>query len=97
MSPTTAEPPRAVESYRAARDRLLALRTDYDAARTTFTWPDVGASFNWAVDWFDVIARGNHRAALTILGADGSRVERSFDEMATRSDQVAAWLSALRH
>ena len=83
----------SITQYRAARDELLRLRDDRDAA-AAFTWPDVGERFNWAVDWFDAIARGNDRPALVILGADGSRVEKSFDELATRSDQLAAWLRA---
>ncbi|MDP9026746.1 MAG: AMP-binding protein, partial [Actinomycetota bacterium] len=89
MSPTP------FENYRAARDLLVADRTDYTAAVADFRWPEVGERFNWAVDWFDAIARGNDRPALIVVGADGSRTVRSFDEMASRSDQVAAWLSSL--
>jgi acetyl-CoA synthetase len=80
------------ENYRAARDLLVAQRTDYASAVADFSWPEVGPTFSWAVDWFDVIARGNDRPALIVVGADGSRTVRSFDEMASRSDQVAAWL-----
>ncbi len=82
----------SITNYRAARDLLLRLREDRDGALERFEWPDVGERFNWAVDWFDDIARGNHRPALVIAAADGSRVQRSFDELATRSDQLAAWL-----
>jgi acetyl-CoA synthetase len=89
MSPST------FDSYRAARDLLLAERSDYATAVADFRWPDVGDRFNWAVDWFDAIARGNGRPALIVVGADGSRTVRSFDEMASRSDQLAAWLSSL--
>ena len=81
------------ESYRAARDLLLDLREDPDRARAEFTWPDVGDTFNWAVDWFDAVARGNDKPALVIVEEDGSSTERSFDEMAVASDQVAAWLA----
>ncbi|MDX6300777.1 MAG: acetyl-CoA synthetase, partial [Nocardioidaceae bacterium] len=80
------------ESYRAARDLLLELREDPDEAHRRFEWPDVGERFSWAVDWFDAIARGNHKPALVIVEEDGSSLERSFDEMARCSDQVAAWL-----
>jgi acetyl-CoA synthetase len=90
MSPAT-----SVENYRAARDLLVAERTDYASAVSEFRWPDVGETFNWAVDWFDAVARGNERPALIVVGSDGSRTVRSFDEMASRSDQVAAWLSTL--
>ena len=82
----------SITNYRAARDLLLRLREDRDGALERFQWPDVGETFNWAVDWFDEIARGNHRPALVIAAADGSRVQRTFDELATRSDQLAAWL-----
>jgi acetyl-CoA synthetase len=83
----------ATDAYRAARDLLLDLREDPDRARERFDWPDVGDRFCWAVDWFDAIARGNHRTALLIVEEDGTSTERSFDEMATRSDRVASWLA----
>ncbi len=88
LSPTT-----AIDHYRAARDQLLADRSDYARAVANFRWPELGERFNWAVDWFDEIARGNDRDALIVARSDGSRVRRSFDELATRSDQVAAWLA----
>ncbi|HEU0205821.1 MAG TPA: AMP-binding protein [Pseudolysinimonas sp.] len=90
MSPNT-----TFESYRAARDLLVAQRTDWAAASAQFQWPELGERFNWAVDWFDAIARSNDRPALIVAGSDGSRTVRSFDEMASRSDQVAAWLRGL--
>ncbi len=83
----------ATESYRTARDLLLSLRGEPERARTEFSWPDVGPEFNWAVDWFDAVARGNDRPALVILEQDGSSEERTYDEMARRSDQVASWLA----
>jgi acetyl-CoA synthetase len=82
-----------IGAYRAARDRLIELREDRDAAVSGFVWPELGGTFNWAVDWFDAIARGNDAPALVIVEQDGSRTVRSFDEMARRSDQVAAWLA----
>ncbi|MBF6326925.1 AMP-binding protein [Nocardia transvalensis] len=81
------------ELYRAARDHLVAVSTDYDAAVRTFTWPTLTGRFNWATDWFDVIARGNHRTALWIVEEDGREQRVSFDEMADRSDRVATWLA----
>ncbi|HET7278517.1 MAG TPA: AMP-binding protein [Dermatophilaceae bacterium] len=82
----------ATERYREARDSLLALREDRDRAVAEFTWPDLGDRFNWAVDWFDVFARGNGANALVVVEEDGSSTEITFDEMANRSDRVAAWL-----
>jgi acetyl-CoA synthetase len=84
----------ATAAYRRARDQLLAWRDDADRARQEFSFPDVGPVFNWAHDWFDVIARGNARAALIIVEEDGTRHVSSFDQLAARSDQVAAWLRA---
>jgi acetyl-CoA synthetase len=83
------------EVYRQARDRLVDLATDYDTAVRTFHWPRLTGAFNWAVDWFDVIARGNDRTALWIVEEDGSELRVSFDEMARRSDRVATWLAGL--
>ncbi|MBC3193093.1 AMP-binding protein [Pseudonocardia sp. C8] len=82
------------EAYRAARDVLQNLASDYGKAVTEFEWPDFGDRFNWAVDWFDAVARGVDRPALWIVEEDGSEARYSFDEMARRSDQVAAHLAA---
>ena len=81
------------ESYRAARDRLLSLRGDHARAVAEFRWPELGERFNWAVDWFDVVARTNDRPALIVVSEDGSVLQRSYAEMSRRSDQVAAWLA----
>ncbi|MBC7724640.1 MAG: AMP-binding protein [Burkholderiaceae bacterium] len=89
-APTQSSP--ATSTLRTARDRLVALREDYAEAVSTFAWPDVGPVFNWGIDWFDAVARGNDAPALVIVEEDGSRLSRSFDEMATRSDQLGAWL-----
>jgi acetyl-CoA synthetase len=84
----------ATERYRAARDVLRELSRDYATAVDRFAWPDFGERFNWAVDWFDAIARGRRETALWIVEEDGSEARYSFDEMARRSDQVAAHLAA---
>ncbi|MGN7860843.1 AMP-binding protein [Microbacterium sp. 22303] len=78
----------------AARDRLLEQRSDYNAAVTSFIWPEMGANFNWAVDWFDEVARDNHTRALIVVNDDDTRTERTFAELAQRSDQLAHWLAA---
>jgi acetyl-CoA synthetase len=88
-------PAAVISNYRATRDRLLDLRTNYEAATSGFAWPEIGERFNWAIDWFDEIARGNPAPALVIVEEDGSRTSRSYDEMAVRSDQIAAWLKSL--
>ena len=94
LAPDASESP-ATAAYRGARDHLLGLGHDLDRASDEFRWPDVGDRFNWAVDWFDVIARGNERTALWIVEEDGSEQRVSFDAMRRRSDQVAAWLHGL--
>jgi acetyl-CoA synthetase len=78
--------------YRIARDQLVALISDYDKAVEEFSWPPLTGAFNWATDWFDVIARDNDRTALWIVEQDGSEQKVTFAEMADRSNRVAAWL-----
>ena len=53
----------------------------------------MGENFNWATDWFDVIATDNTRTALWIVEEDGSEIKVTFAEMAERSNRVATWLS----
>ncbi|MFF3887144.1 AMP-binding protein [Streptomyces sp. NPDC001914] len=79
------------DGFRAARDFLLKHRSDYSTAYEGFSWPRP-EHFNWALDWFDVIARDNDRTALHIVEEDGGRVEVSFAAMSERSDRVANWL-----
>ena len=81
--------------YRTARDQLFDVIGDYDKAVEVFSWPQLTGAFNWAADWFDVIARGNDRTALWIVEEDGSEHKISFAEMADCSDRVATWLSGL--
>ncbi|GGS15343.1 MULTISPECIES: AMP-binding protein [Actinokineospora] len=83
------------QDYREARDLLIRSRTEYDAAMAGFRWPRIDGRFNWAVDWFDAIARGNDRTALWIVEEDGAEARYTFDEMARRSDRVATWLSGI--
>ncbi len=78
---------------RELRDLLLEHRDDYDAALAAFAWPQLG-EFNWALDWFDPMARGNERTGLLVVEQDGSAQQLSFDALARRSDQLANWLRA---
>lgn len=91
MDPTGAAGP--ASEFKAARDFLLAHREDCAAAYEGFTWPRP-QRFNWAIDWFDAIARGNDRTALWIVEEDGGEVRLSFDALRRRSDRVANWLRA---
>ncbi|WP_374222380.1 AMP-binding protein [Rhodococcus sp. KRD162] len=82
----------AYTAFRNARDLLLDTYGEYDRAVATFDWPSFGETFNWAIDWYDAIARGNDATALWIVEEDGSEAKYSFDDIARRSDQVARWL-----
>ena len=82
------------DDFRAARDRLLALRENYGQARSEFQWPRFD-EFNFALDWFDQIAADpgkGARPALVIVEQDGSATRRTFTELAERSNRVANWL-----
>ena len=68
------------DNFRAARDRLIALRDNHVEAVAGFEWPDVGDTFNWGIDWFDAIARGNSRPALLYLRRAWAVAERSHVE-----------------
>ena len=84
-----------VEAYKAAREFLLANRTDYDTAYRDFRWPEM-KRFNWALDWFDgELARGPlaNKPALTIVG-DGA-ASLTFAELSERSNRVANGLRTL--
>ena len=70
------------------------MRGQYERAPTEFRWPELGDRFNWAVDWFDAVARGNDKPAPVIVEEDGMSTERTYAQMSARSDQVAAWLAA---
>lgn len=83
----------ATDQFRTARDFLLAHREDYATAYEGFDWPRP-QHFNWALDWFDVIARGNDRTALHLVEEDGTRTEISFAAMSERSNRTANWLRA---
>jgi len=80
-------------SFLAARDFLLARRTDYDGARQGFVWPRM-SHFNWALDYFDPIAAGNDAQALWIVEEMGEESRLSFATLSARSNQVANWLRA---
>ncbi len=85
----------ATAAFRAARDLLLHHREDYDAAVGAFTWPALD-EFNWALDWFDVIAAEHpHREALRIVADGDAAAALTYGELSARSDQVANWLRGL--
>jgi acetyl-CoA synthetase len=78
------------DAFRRARDFLQAHRLDWEKASREFRWPVLGR-FNWALDWFDVLAEGNRRTALHIVEDDGSETKLGFGELAERSNRVAVF------
>ena len=82
------------EAFLQARDFLLRQRGDYATACRDFRWP-VLDRFNWALDYFDVVARGNHRLALWVVADDGSETRLTYAQLSERSSRVASWLRGL--
>jgi acetyl-CoA synthetase len=81
-------------AFVSARDFLLRHREDYALAYRDFAWPKLDR-FNWALDYFDSIARNNAQPALWLVDEDGSEVKLSFAALSERSNQVANALRAL--
>jgi acetyl-CoA synthetase len=52
-------------------------------------------NFNWALDYFDVMATGNTHSALIITSQNAADQRLSFEEMRQRSNQVATFLLQL--
>ncbi|MBD2763862.1 AMP-binding protein [Kocuria sp. cx-455] len=93
MSETTASEHSVTQRFRAARDQLLRLRTDLDAAHREFEWPRF-EYFNFALDWFDTLGHGEEadREALVIVEEDGTETRRTYRDLSVRSSQLATWL-----
>jgi acetyl-CoA synthetase len=76
------------------RDSLIKNRQDQSAAERDFAWPTF-EYFNWALDYFDHIARNNRRPALRALNDQGADEIYTFWELSQRSAQVANFLLRL--
>jgi acetyl-CoA synthetase len=72
----------------AARDFLIRHRTDYATAYRDFAWPKLDR-FNWALDYFDLMARGNDQPALWLVDEDADEIKLSFAQLSERSNRVA--------
>jgi acetyl-CoA synthetase len=83
----------AIHPFVAARDRLLALRSDYETAKQEFAWPRL-EQFNWVTDYFEPMARGNSAPALRVIDDTDRDTVVSFEELAKRANQVAGLLCA---
>ena len=84
------------QTFRAARDFLLAHREDYPTAYAGFQWPKLDR-FNWALDWFDQIALGNrgNQTALWVVYEDGRQDKLTFAELSERSNRIANYYRSL--
>jgi acetyl-CoA synthetase len=80
-----------LERFLAARDQLQALSHDYARAVADFRWPEL-STFNWALDYFDGIARDNPAPALRIVEESGTESALSYAQLSARSSQVANFL-----
>jgi acetyl-CoA synthetase len=78
----------------AARDFLLRYREDYATAYRDFKWPKF-ERFNWALDYFDEIARDNARPALWLVDEDAGETKLSFAQLSERSSRIANYLRGL--
>jgi acetyl-CoA synthetase len=72
------------ERFIQARDFLQRHRLDYDTAYRDYRAPELD-EFNWALDFFDVQAKGNDTPALWVVEEDGSERKISYADMAARS------------
>jgi acetyl-CoA synthetase len=84
---------RNADRFIAARDVLLRHRENLVAAGTAFQWPRF-EEFNWARDYFDVMAADNHNPGLRVVSLSGAEEMLTFHELAQRSSQVANFLTA---
>jgi acetyl-CoA synthetase len=82
------------DALKRGRDFLLHHRDDYATASRDFRWPRL-ERFNFAIDWFDVIARERDREALRVIHEDGSVVSRRYSDLAAQSDRLANYLRSL--
>jgi acetyl-CoA synthetase len=80
-------------AFVSARDLLLRHREDYETAYRAFEWPKLDR-FNWALDYFDVMARDNAQPALWLVD-DDDETKLSFAALSERSNQIANWLRDL--
>ena len=87
-------PSDATAAFLAARDLLLDARIDYGRAVREFQWP-VLDRFNWALDYFDYIARANDRPALHVVDEGGTEHKQTFAELSAGSNRVANYLRGL--
>ncbi len=93
-SRTSAVPASEAAEFLAVRDFLLENRSNYAVAYENFQWPKLN-NFNWALDYFDVMAADNAQTALILTSQDSGDQSLSFAEMSQRSNQAANFFKRL--
>ncbi len=83
-----------IARFLQARDLLLTHRTDYARACAEFRWPEISPHepFNWALDYFDVMARHNEALALWVVADGRPDVQLTFAALSERSSRLAGYL-----
>lgn len=81
----------SANTFVEARDFLISKREDYVSAYEIFEWPRL-EQFNWALDFFDVQAKNNHRPALWLVDEHGNESWLSFARLSEHSNRVANFL-----
>jgi acetyl-CoA synthetase len=76
-----------------ARDYLQENRGNWSKVIAEFTWPKL-EQFNWALDYFDVAAKGNKTPALWVVNEQGDEQKLTYAEMSERSNRIANFLRA---
>ena len=80
--------------FLAVRDFLIQHREDYATAYHEFRWPRLD-HFNWALDYFEPMARGNAQPALWLVDEGAGETKLSFAELSERSNRIANALRAV--
>jgi len=80
--------------FLTCRDFVLRQRTDYDTAVRQFRWPQL-EYFNWALDYFDLVATSNDQPALHLVEEGWTETVRSFTELSAASNRLANYLRGL--
>ncbi len=89
-----------METFNPDAKKFIELRDfiqnvkNYEEAKKGFKWPRL-TKFNWATDYFDKIAYKNTKPALIYADNDGNELIKTFEQMRSRSNQVANFLSDL--
>ena len=82
-----------LREFTAARDFLLNAH-NYPEAKAGFEWPELN-QFNWALDYFDMLAGKCSNPALMYVDEKGLERKVTFEAMKERSNKAANYLLTL--